>query len=617
MLGVIGNLFILCSLAFSARGMFLSLNARDIKNMQIYSTCLVVASMLALIYGFISSDFLLQNVFINSSSISPLIYKIAASWSSHEGSMLLFISFLSLISLYSYFAVNDSKIKNKVYFLQQIIISSLLLTLWITANPFKLSSFNPHEGIGLNPLLQDIALAYHPPILYLGYAFSFIPFCYCVFIYKDQENSINHFYSILKFSRLALMFLTLGIALGSWWAYRELGWGGFWFFDPVENISLLPWLCGIAFHHSLLSSIKQNALKKWTVFFGAFIFPLPLIGMFLVRSNLLVSVHSFALDTTKALALGFIATITFIVSIYSYLSYTDNINQEKTKGLFSKETGFVIGNIFWLLAIISVLISIMLPILVRAFFDFEIALEADYFKITLLPILIFINIVTSIYAYTNKNKGYHFFTIGLSFFVALALIYYFHINLLFSSAAILVAVFLIITTVLDFLKKSHFFKNTLRFGQVAMLLGHFSYGLFTLSIALNASLEGEADLIGTKNTSVQMGDFEITLQNIKYSHGPNYLRQIADLKILDTKSGSIIKLAPENRWYAIENKMTAESSIYSFINYDLYAVLNRITEGDKAHIKIYYRPYISFIWLASTTLALSFFISLFAVKKRY
>jgi cytochrome c-type biogenesis protein CcmF len=613
MLAVIGNLLIFCTLCSNASIIALSILAKKTKNMQIYSVGFQLASMLTLAYGFITSNFELQNVFINSSSISPLIYKIAATWSSHEGSLLFFISVLSVIGMYANLKVQELKAKPYATIVQRAIIGTLLLSLWVSANPFKVNTFATSEGIGLNPLLQDVALLYHPPILYLGYAFYLVPFSYCLVIFKDQQNSVNYFYNLLVFSRLALLFLTLGIGLGSWWAYRELGWGGFWFFDPVENISLLPWLSGIAFHHSLLSSIKHNLLKKWTVFLGLLVFLFPLFGMFLVRSNLLISVHSFALDSTKALALGIISFIALMAALRSYFNYSAEV--EKKPSIISKQYGFVIANVLWLMAIISIVFAIMVPIIFHIFTGLEMSLEVDYFKITLLPILILINIVTGIYAYMSQNKGLKYYSSSglLTMLLSFALIYHFQIKILMANCAILLSIFLIIVTILDFLIKSNYFRVALRFGQIAMLLGHLSYGLLTLSIALNTALEDEVDLVGTKNAKVKMGNFEITMLGITDGYGPNYLRQIVNLKVENINTGMTIKLAPENRWYVIENKMTSDSSIYSFVDYDLYAVLNRI-DGGQAHIKIYYRPYISFVWLATIMLVLSLATSLFAVK---
>ncbi len=567
--------------------------------------------MLILMFGFVSSDFLLQNVFINSSSINPLIYKLAASWSSHEGSMLLFITFLSIFSCCVYFYIPDLPLKNKVNSLQKLIISAMLMNLWLGANPFRLNSFNPHEGLGLNPLLQDIALLYHPPILYLGYAACFVIFSYCSLASLDQDNSINYFYSILTLSRLSLILLTLGISLGSWWAYRELGWGGFWFFDPVENISLLPWLCAIAFHHSLLSSIKYEALTKWTIFWGSLGYPLILGGMFLVRSNFLISVHSFALDISKALFLGAIAAFSLIIALRSIIAYQKKVIYLK---FFSQTHVIAISNIMWILAIVSIIFSLILPIIFRMLYAFDMTLETQYFKITLIPIGILINILIGFSAHKKLFAASRIISACGVIVLSAALIYCFNIRVLINVCGVFSAIFLLLTTTFEFFYKSKFLTRSLRQGYVSMLLGHFAYGVLTLSIALNSALEKEVDLIGERSTAVKMDNFRIKLQDIKYSYGPNYLRQIAQLQVEDQNSGLIFTLAPENRWYIIENKLTAESSIYSFLNYDLYAVLNR-TDGNKVHVKIYYRPYISFIWLASLLMVISFIISIFSANR--
>ena len=611
MLGVAGNFFICFALLLNTAIILFKFKDRSAKIAEFASALFISASMLALIFGFVSSDFLLRNVFVNSSSINPLMYKIAASWSSHEGSMLLFITFLSIFSSSAYFCLPDLPLKRKVNILQKLIISAMLISLWSGANPFGLNSFVPHEGLGLNPLLQDVALLYHPPILYLGYACCFIIFSYCSLIFLDQGNNIVYLRNLLMLSRLTLMLLTLGISLGSWWAYRELGWGGFWFFDPVENISLLPWICAIAFHHSLLSSIKYAAFKKWTIFWGSLAYPLVLGGMFLVRSNFLISVHSFALDVSKALFLGIIAAISLIIALKGCRRYPSDLVYLR---FFSKAHAIVISNILWALALVSIIFSLLLPIIFHIIYDLDLALEAGYFKLTLLPIAILMNIIIGPSVYRKLSAVSYIICIGCSMTFLVMLIYYFNIRVLITICAIFSATFLLLTTAFEFFYKSKTLLTPLqqpvKSGGSAMLLGHFAYGILTLSIALNSSLEKEVDLIGEKHAAVEMDNFHIKLEDIKYSYGPNYLRQIAQIKIEDKKSGFIIALAPENRWYTIENKMTAESSIYSFVNYDLYAVLNRI-QGNKVHLKIYYRPYISFVWLASCLMVISFAASIF------
>jgi cytochrome c-type biogenesis protein CcmF len=599
MLAIIGNLLILSALFFGSINVAACCFNKNWRVLDALSNSAILFSFLTLLFAFITCDFSLQNVFINSSSLSPLRYKIAASWSSHEGSMLLFITMLSNIW---FFGAKKMLPTGKTA--AQLIITAMLLSLWWSASPFSLLSISAPEGAGLNPLLQDEALLYHPPILYLGYACYFVIFCNLI----AKEPDIAQ---LLQFSRLGMMLLTFGIALGSWWAYRELGWGGFWFFDPVENISLIPWLCAIGLHHSLLIWATNDKMSKWVMFLGGIIFPLILGGMFLVRSNLLISVHTFALDATKAVFLGVIGAFAFVVGLCNF-SWRSAL-KTSTTALYSKIGGLQIANILWLAALSSVLSSLIIPIAMRLCCGLEIILEADYFKITLLPILIAINFVASIFAYFTTTKKP--LMICLSLILAALLLYFYQLKNILTAAALIGGCFLLVATCLEFARKTNWLRQTLSLQLTAMLLGHFAYAVITISIALNSHLEKEVELIGPKGTVVQMGAFSCTLSDIKYSYGPNYLRQIAALKIDDTLSGQVTFLAPELRWYAIENKLTSKSSIYSYLGYDLYAVLSRI-DGVAVHGKIYLRPFISFLWLGALMLGFSFFISLFVTKSK-
>lgn len=562
LVSLLGNIFIASTLGANClSGLF---------KKKIFAISAAICSVLAfviLVTGFYLSDFALQNVFVNSSSITPLIYKIAASWSSHSGSMLLFIALLNLVSSYAIW-----KFPNEATGVQQSFLFALLLNLWLTANPFALNSFTPHEGVGLNPLLQDMALLYHPPIVYMGYAFCFIPFCYLI---SQHENT----HLLLTLSRLALFSLTSGIGLGSWWAYRELGWGGFWFFDPVENISLIPWICMLAFNHCLVWGPKK--LSSWAKFWGIFTFPLILCGIFLIRSNLLFSVHSFALDASKSIALGAMAFSSLAVSI-TFFKKGGDVNPTQSA-----------INLLWLALLISVIASLLIPIFYYLAYNTEISIEVSYFKATLIPALIALNIAIGFLAY-RKSLVILFSILLISLIFTLLL----RIKLILASLAIFASLFLIVITLLEAKKRSS-----------AMILGHLAYGILSLSIALNVAFESQLDLVGSIGDKSKMGNFEVAIHNIKYGHGSNYLKQIVEIQIKDARSNTNIKLSPENRWYAIENKMTAESSIYSFATYDLYAVLNGI-RNNKVHVTVYYRPYISFIWLGVLILSLSYLVSL-------
>lgn len=543
-------------------------------------------SMALFVYAFMVNDFSIQAVFANSSTMIPVKYKIAASWSSHEGSMLFFAWLLSCSSLYSYNLMPNIKGAR----LADFFIALLLLILWLTSNPFKTIGLLPNEGIGLNPLLQDIGLMYHPPVLYLGHSF-YLP----IFSHLIADNKVSK-QQILQLSRLGIFFLTSGIGLGSWWAYRELGWGGFWFFDPVENIALLPWFGAIAFHHSMLIMQKSPKISKWAMFWGLATFILIISGMFLIRSNLLISLHSFAIDSTKALAIGLLACGSIFLAIYKYASFVAEDTQEAAQHDSAKIVGVNFANKIWLASGVSILFAILLPIASAKLYNLEIAIEAKYFQLLLLPLLLVINLVIVLYLYLHKYsikvKNIALIIFILSIFVSF---WIFGVKEVITIAAITSSSLLIVASIVQYAS----IKNP------QSLLGHLAYALITLSIALNALFSVELDLVGNKGASADMAGFNVKIVDLRHSHGPNYLRQIVDVLVTDKSSSQAIMLQPENRWYVIENKLTAESSIYSAIGYDLYAVLNRV-DGENIHLKIYCQRFISFLWLGCLLLAFSF-----------
>ncbi|KAJ6644942.1 Cytochrome c-type biogenesis protein CycK, partial [Pseudolycoriella hygida] len=461
-----------------------------------------------IVYGFIISDFSIQNVFLNSSTLKPLIFKIAASWASHEGSILLWLCLFQIIGvvyilfLNHYFSDsklenddNDRKISLIILSLIQIMFGSFI---YFTSNPFTRLSFHPVQGLGLNPMLQDLALIIHPPMLYLGYVSysgAFISACSILF---NSQNSYIHLKIIKIFANLAILFLTVGVALGSWWAYRELGWGGFWFFDPVENISLLPWLSGIVLYHSVKMTMRNNYMANCTIYLSIITFLIAIFSSFLVRSGLIASIHSFASSQKRAIYMLIIFAIIAIPSLLLFISY-----------------GFISGSVT------------------------------------------------------------------------------------------LFSIFLIISICYLLLEK---ICNRPRRINVSMLLGHLGFGLLALTITLNSLLQSEIDFIGKIGDKITNQDLEITLRDIKVATGPNYYRQIAEFWVQD-KQNNLTILKPENRFYIIEKQLSQESNLYSYLAYDLYAVLNKIDE-ETIHAKIYYKPLMSFIWISAMIMVGGFLIGL-------
>ncbi|OZG31530.1 cytochrome C-type biogenesis protein CCMF (ccmF) [Rickettsia endosymbiont of Culicoides newsteadi] len=577
-------------------------------------------SFLLLVCGFIISDFSIQNIFFNSSTLKPLGFKIAASWASHEGSILLWLCLLQTIGVI-YIALFNSR-PTRVYHIIVLALIQILLSsfIYFTSNPFDSLSFRPTQGLGLNPMLQDIALIIHPPILYLGSVCYVAPFTSaCVMLLTSNLDSAN-LRAIKIFSNLGIIFLTLGIALGSWWAYRELGWGGFWFFDPVENISLLPWLSAISLHHSILVTIKSGRMKNWTITLSIITFLLVVLSTFLVRSGLITSIHSFASSAERAIYMLAIFAIIAISSLVLLLVKGQNITQPNSIGLDKhqfKHKLIVWGSIFFLTALLVLLCSTIYPIVYSLLYQESVTISERFF-INNFIIFIIPTVLLAGIAQRNNNGLLRWFTpprndtsllLILVCSFAITFISSYQIQYGFISAwAVTFSLFLIIQNCYYVLTKSNFFRTKLK-ANIAMILGHLGFGLLVLTITVNSLLQSEVDFIGKVGDKVTAKGFEVTLKDIRVSSAQNYYRQIAEFWIQDQQNNITI-LKPENRFYIIEKQLSQESNIYSYLTYDLYAVLSKI-DDDVIHAKIYYKPMMSLIWLSIILIAGGLLIGLF------
>jgi len=671
----------------------------------------IIAAFLLLICGFIISDFSLQNVFFNSSTIKPLVFKIAGAWASHEGSILLWLALLSLVGCI--FVYKGAEFEH-IIILAGIELMFLIF-IFFTSNPFAGFSFSPTQGMGLNPTLQDIALAIHPPILYLGYVAYAIPFSItCVLLYKTPRHTERHpelvsgsqealpaSHEMLKrvrddelsslqiakkFSHFAIMALTTGVGLGSWWAYRELGWGGFWFFDPVENISLLPWLSGIALYHSFSvipaeAGIQKNGkdvlaslgprlreddtaakMTPWILSLSILTFLLSILGIFLVRSGIITSVHSFAFSPQHGLYILAIFTILALGSIgllaFRSVSFPRPLCHSRAGGnpessipaqaesmyprLRGDDTlvqGIILGNFVWLLALVILLVSIIYPIIHYLIYKQSISIEEPYFirsfiPVTLIAVLLAAVVPAQMVSFRQKpsgvilssrqgiqktsssknlNKKAFGFYGWIPAFAGMTLTGITLIPALTSYIALFASTLLLLATLYIWLVKGRFFRKKLSSRTVAMLVAHFGFGLLVLSITLNALTKNEVEFIGKAGDTKILGQLTVSLKNIRYEEGENYYRQIAEFWIYDANDNITTILKPENRLYKIENTLSQESDIYSFLTHDLYAVLSQI-DGEVIQAKIYYRPMISFIWLSLLLIIGGFFISLINQK---
>ncbi len=599
MISLLGNSFLILSVFSALVVIILALIYNNSEAATIFfflSNILLICALFLLIYAFIISDFSLRNVFLNSSTIKPLLYKIAGSWASHEGSILLYVTMLgSASSVYIKFSNYAGKSKN----LQLIILSSIqilfLCFLYFTSSPFDNFKFTPNQGLGLNPVLQDKALSIHPPLLYMGYVTYIATYVNGILLMLNPKDKQNILKNNMLFSSIALVALTSGIGLGAWWAYRELGWGGYWFFDPVENISLMPWLIGIALHHFLIITNKNGKYINWSIFTSILAFLLTIYGLFFVRSGIVSSVHSFAFSEERGLYLFIICLIltlpASVIFIKNVVFKLPNIN-------------FIfIGNILWLLAFISLFVALIYPLYYSFFYEIDVAIDPEYFYKIFIPLFIPIMILAALGPYKIN------FGIMIDFFIALvitSIIFHYKKFSIITGSIIFTSLLLISRMLICLLVQSNYLQKPIGPRKISLIIGHFSLGLLAFSIALNALFSKELEFIGKIGDSVSSDSLSVTLSNIKFNDSDVYYRQIAEFKI---KNGNnVVVLKPENRLYKIENTLSQESDIYSYLTHDVFAVLSKIN-GEVIHAIIYYRPMIYFIWLAVFLISLSFCIN--------
>lgn len=557
----------------------------------ITQSSLILFSFSCLIIAFIISDFSVANVYFNSSTLKPLIFKISAVWSSHEGSLLLWICLYSLAFLAFSFYLKKNNFNlgklPKIFYLTNILF---LLFLLLTANPFIHLINPPSEGLGLNPLLQDQALSFHPPLIYLSYAVtSMLFFAACIFNYNEQRQNLL---SLLKFFGLtAWTLLTIGILTGSWWAYRELGWGGVWYFDPVENASLMPWLTLTALIHNFYS--KQN--YHLLIIFSLLSFICCIFAFFLVRSGLLVSVHSFAAASDRGM---FALAILLIISIYSIFYFYRNFISFS----FSNRKFFLnILSYLLIFCLLIIVITIIYPFIFNIVTGQSISFEANYYIKNFLPPLISCCLLAGLFSFKDKLTKSSIINSIIALILALINFYYFQLNSYISLFALFSAFIIILQIV------SNLIINYSRF-NLTMNLAHFGLALIIIGLVFSSELHHEENLQLTENQDYKFLDFDLNYKKVKYKIGQNYYSQFIELNI-SQDNNYITSLKPEERLYIPEKRTVSEIYIYSCLSYDLYAALTKVN-NNIAYVNLIYKPLISLVWLGGLFLIAGPIISL-------
>jgi cytochrome c-type biogenesis protein CcmF len=581
---------------------------------------LISIAVAILINAFLNDNFLVKYVADNSNTNLPTIFKVSALWGAHEGSLLFWVFILSLWSfLVTIFTKKlPQDLLNTILAVMGFISLGFISFLTFTSNPFELLEFAPAQGRELNPLLQDFGLAIHPPMLYVGYVGTSVPFAFVIAaLIRGKLDS-----TWLRWSRpwalVAFGFLTFGITLGSWWAYYELGWGGWWFWDPVENASFMPWLALVALIHSLSVSEKRAAFKHWTVLLAIAGFSLSLLGTFLVRSGVITSVHSFASDPERGVFILIFLAITVAGSLLLYALRGKQMQSVGEFKLLSKETMLLMNNILFTGALFTVLLGTLFPLFLDAFNLSQISVGSPYFEAVFVPIMIPAVILMALGSFVrwksdNPKRLINALTpVWLSSIAIVFLSIFWTTNI-----PVLIATFIFAWIILHSIYQFILRKNNLSASFLAMLIAHIGIAFFTLgaTITTQFGVEKDVKLEAGKITNLsEMPGISWRFDGVEPLIGPNYTGDKGLISaIID---GNEIKLVAEKRNYATGMPMT-EAAIDAGLFRDLYVALGEELGGGAWSFRLYYKPLIRFIWLGGLLIMFGAFLAMFDRRYRW
>ena len=582
---------------------------------------LLLTSFTIYVWLAITDNFSVAYIASHSNSDLPTFYKISSIWSAHEGSMFLWILFLAAWGfLFNRSVDNEVALKPLSIGIISIVLVGFLSFLLLTSNPFEtILPFGPPNGADINPVLQDPALAIHPPTLYLGYVGFVIPFACALAFLINGNTEIKWEELVRKWSVSAWIFLTLGITLGSWWAYYELGWGGYWFWDPVENVALMPWLAATAFLHSISVSVKSSNLRIWTILLSISVFSLSLFGAFIVRSGIIDSVHSFANDPQRGLyLLAFIGTIIF-TSMILFVIRLPMIRSAGSIKAFSKESFISINNILFGSLVFSIMLGVTYPLVYEYFFDQKISVGAPFYNAIFIPIVVIASIFLffSIDSKWQRTVKMKFFAGPTSFSVILAIvsvvlcIYFFNTESL-TIIASLFAGFLIIHRYIIEIASSIFSKKYI---NPFSALAHFSLGLLIVSIAFNSMLSTERAINIKINESEPYMDLNIFFKDISLVNKSNHDAIKANFLIEDSFSNSF-SLSPEKRKYFTRGQITTETAIYVTPLRDIYLTIGDQLEDGSWIVNIQINYLIRWIWISAVFMSFAGLMLIFSKQRQ-
>jgi cytochrome c-type biogenesis protein CcmF len=583
----------------------------------------MIISFSCLLYAFLTNDFSVKYVATNSNSHMPTIFRISALWGAHEGSLLLWALILSLWgAAVAFFSKGIPPIMlARVLSVMGLIGVGFMLFVIITSNPFERLLQIPLEGRQLNPLLQDIGLAIHPPMLYMGYVGLSVAFSFAMAAMIGGKLDAAWARWARPWTNIAWMFLTFGITLGSWWAYYELGWGGWWFWDPVENASLMPWIVGTALIHSLAVTEKRASFKAWSVLLSIIGFSLSLLGTFLVRSGVLTSVHSFASDPERGL---FILVFLLVVIGSSLLLFAFRAHKLRSVGAFSiisRESGLLVNNVILVVMTATVLLGTLYPLIVDAFGAGKISVGPPYFNSVMVPLAIILYLVmgTGFYLRWKKDEPGRILkkiwipltaSLVIAFILPLLVVSEFNfkttLGLFLGSWVTLAALMWVVS-----LGRSPFKLPLASWGSV---IAHIGMAMTVIGITLVSNYDTEKDVRLEVGQSYQLAGYDFKFKGVESRRIDNYSANRATMEV--TKNGKLITVVnPEKRDYGRDQMPMTEAGIDAGFTRDLFVALGEPLGNNAWSFRIYHKPFVRWIWMGGVLMGLGGMLAAF--DKRY
>lgn len=591
----------------------------------------------ALMLAFITSDFSLSVVVANSHSAKPMLYKISGTWGNHEGSMLLWVLILTLFgAMVAVFGRNlPPSLKARVLSVQSAIAVAFFAFLLFTSNPFERLAFPPMDGQGLNPLLQDPGLAFHPPFLYLGYVGLSMSFSFAVAALIEGRVDAAWARWVRPWTLAAWIFLTIGIALGSWWAYYELGWGGWWFWDPVENASFMPWLISAALLHSAIVVEKRESLKSWTILLAILAFSFSLIGTFIVRSGVITSVHAFANDPTRGVFILVILGVTIGGSLTLFAFRGGVMTSKGQFSVVSRESGLILNNVLLIVAALVVFVGTVWPLIAELAFGRKLSVGAPFFDTAFTPFMILVALAMPVGAMlpwkrANLGKTVRPLRGVLALSIALGLLVWVLQTggRMMAPIGLGLAAWLVMGAIVDLATRVKAGKipwasslrrlASLPRADLGKATAHAGLGLTIFGIAAITAWEVEDIRIARIGETFELQGvlttYQIRFDNVENLQGPNYRTTKGDFTVLvDNKP--VARLRPEKRFYPVSNAPTTEAGIDIGVTRDIYVVIGDPQENGGWAVRSYVKPFVNWIWAGAIVMAFGGMLSL--TDRRY